>query len=225
MTDGKGRDGQFIYRNCSTRTDAHITDTNHYISPYLPIDTFSFLFLFLFYFIDFNTDKERLHRVELIAYADSNHGLPRSTTGYLVKLFGNCLNWHSSRQALVALSSSAAEWDALHETCKDVRFWRQVLQFVGLGMKNPCLIGEDNAGCLKWSRRGVSGQFKRRKFVELRTWFVVEACERNWVKIVGVSSENNVSDFFTKILSGSGQRKLIVKMLSPGTVNTQERVY
>ena len=150
-----------------------------------------------------------------MGFVDANHDVPRSTTGYIFKLFGNTISWASIRQTLVALSSSGAEWDALHEAAKEARYLRHLAAFLGLHMKNPLRLYEDNAAVIKWTTRELTGQFKRRKFLELRTMFVIEACSRGWIEVVGVKSCNNIADFFTKILAAILQQKFMKYILLP----------
>ena len=149
-----------------------------------------------------------MQEIDLVGFVDSDHNVPYSTSGYIFKLGGNSISWHSSRQTLVALSSTGAEWDALHLAVMEARYLRQLLAFVGLAPKSPVVLREDNQGAVKWATMELSGQFKRRKFLELRTLFTVEACALGWTVVVGVKSANNLADFFTKILSCTDQVKI-----------------
>ena len=142
-----------------------------------------------------------MQEIDLVGFVDSDHNVPYSTSGYIFKIGGNSISWNSSRQSLVSLSSTGAEWDALHIAVMEARYLRQLLAFVGLAMKSPVVLREDNQGAIKWATMELSGQFKRRKFLELRTLFTVEACTLGWTVVVGIKSSDNIADYFTKILS------------------------
>ena len=117
-------------------------------------------------------------------------------------------------RGMVALSSTGAEWDALHVAVMEARYLRQLLAFVGLAMKSPVVLREDNQGAIKWATMELSGQFKRRKFLELRTLFTVEACTLGWTVVVGVKSANNIADYFTKILPCVEQIKVAKHLIN-----------
>jgi hypothetical protein len=64
----------------------------------------------------------------VIAYVDSDFagdkGNRRSITGYLVHLFGVPIAWKSKQQGGVTLSSSEAEYYAISEVAKELKFYR-----------------------------------------------------------------------------------------------------
>jgi hypothetical protein len=68
------------------------------------------------------------------AYVDSDfagdRGNRRSITGFLVHLFGVPVAWKSRQQGGVTLSSSEAEYYAISELAKELKFVKMILDFL-----------------------------------------------------------------------------------------------
>ena len=67
-----------------------------------------------------------------------------STYGYLVFLCFNLISWYSKTTPSVKFSSTDAEYYALAEVTKEIIYLKQLLETLGLTVKTPILIYEDN---------------------------------------------------------------------------------
>ena len=142
---------------------------------------------------------------ELRIYSDSDWAGDKdnrkSITGFIVFLLGAPILWRSKAQASVALSSTEAEFSALSEAAKEIKFLGQVLSSMGIPVKLPVIVRVDNVGAIFMSENVSTSS--RTKHTDTRYHFVREFVEEGFVKIIFVRSEDNTSDPFTKNTPGS----------------------
>jgi len=89
----------------------------------------------------------------LTGYVDSDWAVNetdrRSTTGYLFKMFENCLvSWSTMKQKSVAASSTEAEYMALFEGVREALWLKSLINEINLELSGPIDIFEDNQGCI-----------------------------------------------------------------------------
>jgi hypothetical protein len=113
----------------------------------------------------------------------------------MVFLLGAPILWHSKAQGSVALSSTEAEFYALSESAKEIKFIVQVLISRGIPVKISIIVQADNVGAIFISEN-VSAS-SRTKHLDTSYHFVREFVEEGLVKIIFVRSEDKVSDLFT----------------------------
>jgi hypothetical protein len=144
--------------------------------------------------------KEKQDDWELILYSDSDWAGDKenrhSVTGYIMYLLGVPILWKSKLQRTVALSSSEAEYYALSEASKEVKFVIQVLESMGIKVELPITVYVDNVGAIFMSENVTATS--RTRHVDARHHFVREFVEDGYIKIIFVRSEDNKSDGFTK---------------------------
>ena len=121
-----------------------------------------------------------------------------STTGYIVKLFGNVIHWKSRKQGSMTKSSTAAEYVALSEAVSEILLIKDLLSDFNIEIDKPMNTFEDNSGAVSIARFG--NFTKRSKYIEVHYHFVNENYEKGLIDIVKVSSEKNVADILTKTL-------------------------
>jgi hypothetical protein len=100
----------------------------------------------------------------------------------------------------LSLSSSEAEYFALSEAAKDIRFIVMVLEAVGISVQTPIIVKLDNAGAI-FMAENVSAT-SRTKHIDTRYHFVREFVEDGMIKIVFVETQDNKADMVTKNVSG-----------------------
>jgi hypothetical protein len=146
------------------------------------------------------TTKAKTDDWELVLYSDSDWAGDKenrhSVTGYIMFLLGVPILWKSKLQRTVALSSSEAEYYALSEASKEVKFVIQVLESIGIKVELPIIVYVDNVGAIFMSENVTATS--RTRHVDARYHFVREFVEDGYIKIIFVRSENNKSDGFTK---------------------------
>ena len=123
-----------------------------------------------------------------------------SVTGFCVFLLGVPISWKSQAQRSVTLSSSEAEFVALSEAAKEIKFIVQVLQSLSIPVKMPVTVRVDNVGAIFLAENVTTSQ--RTRHIDVRYHFVREFVMDGFIKIVFVRTADNRSDIFTKNVSG-----------------------
>jgi hypothetical protein len=124
----------------------------------------------------------------------------RSIAGYIVFLLGAPILWKSKAQKSVSLLSSEAEYYALSEAAKEIKFVVQILLSMGIPVKIPVIVRLVNMGAIFMSENASA--WSRTKHVDTRYHFVREYVEDGFIRIVFVRTANNISDSFTKNVTG-----------------------
>ena len=140
----------------------------------------------------------------LQVYTDSDWAGDKDTrlsvSGYVLFLMGVPILWKSKSQKAIALSSSEAEYYALSEAAKDVKFVHMLLTTMGLKVNLPIEIKVDNVGAIFMTENVSTAG--RTKHLDLRAKFVNKMAEEGFVKFNFVPSAKNKSDHLTKNVSG-----------------------
>ena len=123
-----------------------------------------------------------------------------SVTGYVVYFMGVPIAWKSRGQKSVVLSSTEAEYVALSEVVKELKFILQILESMKIKVKLPIYVKVDNVGAIFLANNKTTGD--RTKHVDVRYHFVREFIEDGIVKIIFVKSAENDADIFTKNTPG-----------------------
>ena len=122
------------------------------------------------------------------------------------------MTWKSKSQRSVTLSSSEAEYVALSEAAKEIKFVYQLLQSIGIEIELPIIVRVDNVRAIFVSENtSTSG---RTKHVDIRYRYVNEMVLNGFLKIQFVKTEENVADIFTKNVSSETYRKLTPAFLA-----------
>jgi hypothetical protein len=142
---------------------------------------------------------------EMRVFTDSEYAGDKDTRisvgGYIIFLLGVPILWKSKAQKSVTLSSAEAEFVALSEAAKEIKFVVQVLETIGVKVKLPIIIRVDNVGAIFMSENVSTSS--RTRHVDIRYNYVREYVEEGFVKIIFVKSAENISDGFTKNITGT----------------------
>ena len=122
-----------------------------------------------------------------------------SVTGFIVYLQNVPVCWRSKSQRGVTLSSSEAEYVAMSEAVKEIRFIYFILRDIGIEVELPIVVKTDNVGALFMTQNSSAGV--RSRHVDTRYHFIRENVEDGIVKVEFVRSSENDSDIFTKNVS------------------------
>lgn len=123
----------------------------------------------------------------------------KSTSGYVIRLFGNVIYWKSHKQSSVVKSSTSAEYVALSEAVTDVNFVCEMLkEAFNVNASKPVKMYEDNSGALIIAKCGNFS--KNSKHIKVQYHYVNENYVKGRIDIIKIESENNIADIFTKSL-------------------------
>ena len=167
------------------RVIKYVLDTKHYGLRFCPIET--------------EDDEWRI-----IAFSDSDYAGDKETrisvSGFVIFVCGVPICWRSKAQRGVTLSSSEAEYVALSETVKEVKFITMVLESMGIKWKQPIEVKVDNIGAIYMTENWTTSS--RTKHVDTRLRFVNEYQNDGIIKVDFVKTKENQADIYTKNVQG-----------------------
>ena len=138
---------------------------------------------------------------DLVGYSDASLGRNdpqgHSTSGGVIKLWGDSISWHTSRQKVVATSSMEAEYIAMNHVAKRLlTVYGLVKKFIKWD-KLP-IVYCDNSAVICAMKAEVSkslGHLYRLEYHFVRNLFATDQIELRWV-----STKNQIADALTKSL-------------------------
>ena len=111
----------------------------------------------------------------------------------------------------VVLSTTEAEYMALSEVVKELKFIVHLLQTMNIEVELPITVHVDNVGAIWLSNNRTTND--RTKHIDIRTAFVKEYQEDGKIIIKFVKSEENEADIFTKnttnVIFSNYRKKLV----------------
>lgn len=122
----------------------------------------------------------------------------KSTSGYVINLYGNVIDWKSRKQKCVTKASTYAEYVALSEVVSELKYIRELLKIFKINLVEPIKIYEDNSGAINIANYG--NFTKNSKHIEIHYHYVHESIKENLIKVCKIDSNKNVADIFTKAL-------------------------
>lgn len=130
-----------------------------------------------------------------------------SISGYSFHLGRGTISWSSKKQHIIALSSTEAEYIASTHATKEAIWLRAFLQEIGWQQNTPMEINCDNQGAITLAK---DNKFhSRTKHIDLRYHFIHEAVEDERIKINYISTDENITDIFTKLLAKAKFSKFV----------------
>ena len=124
----------------------------------------------------------------------------RSTTGFVVLLNDAVVVWKSCKQPTVALSTTEAEYMALTDAAKEIKWIRQLFDELNYGIvpRPPTILRTDNQGALALAKNPVN--HSRSKHIDIKHHFIRETIAKGIVWLEHVASGDMAADFLTKPL-------------------------
>ena len=117
---------------------------------------------------------------DVVVYSDSDwtgdKDSRRSVSGYIMYLLGETILWKSKLQRTVALSSTEAEYYALREAAKEIKFLVQVMESLGMKEKISIIVRVNNVGTLFMAENNTA--ISRTRHVDARYHIVWEVFGR-----------------------------------------------
>jgi hypothetical protein len=122
----------------------------------------------------------------------------RSTSKYLFNLFGGSISWMSKRQAIVALSTTEAEYMTTIHGSKEA-IWLQIL-CSGIGLVQQAIrINCDSQIAIFLAKNPT--YHSKTKHIDIQYHFVRDMVEENKVLLMKVDTLKNVADSLNKSVS------------------------
>ncbi len=88
---------------------------------------------------------------------------------------GGAVSWLSKKQAIVALSTSEAEYVALSLATQEAVWLRNLLSDLGVSLDEPTALMEDNQGAIAIAKNPIA--HARRKHIDIQYHYIREAIQ------------------------------------------------
>ena len=122
----------------------------------------------------------------------------RSTSGFVWIMNGGAVCWRSKLQAIVALSSTEAEYVGAMPAVQEIIWLRDLLCELRITDHSPSLLNMDNRGAVTLTRG--TGDNHQTKHIDIRYHFICSHVEQNQIKVQYVPTGEMVADVLTKNL-------------------------
>jgi hypothetical protein len=141
-----------------------------------------------------------------------------SVTGFIIYLLNVPICWLFKSQNGVTLLSTEAEYVAISEAVKELKFIYYLLSDLHIKVKLPVVVKTDIIGAIFMSENASTGI--RICHLDTRYRFVREFIEDGFIRIKFVGSAENDSDLFTKNVNQELYEKHTKKFLEDSGVHS-----
>ena len=138
------------------------------------------------------------------SFADCKNSL--TTSGFVIKLYGDSVAWKTDKQSYVALSTCQAEYVAMSDACQEMMSLQNSLKLILDKSLMPMTLWCDNKAAESSTK--MSGSNRLRHMTDIKADYVKECVKRNFVKVKWVPSKEQIADIFTKPLAFELHNKL-----------------
>ena len=124
----------------------------------------------------------------------------RSVGGFVFKLAGGAICWKSKRQAVVALSTTEAEYIAGCKAAQEAIYLTRMLRDLGEAVEGGIPVHEDNEGCIELADHPSASD--RTKHIDIKAYFLRDAVKDEYMRLIPCPTAEMTADMMTKALSG-----------------------
>jgi hypothetical protein len=159
---------------------------------------------------------EKNRKLTLTCYVDASyltHNDSKSHTGFTLSLGTNGTFYSkSSKQTMIATSSTHAEMRAMYSAVIDIIFLIQLFKELQRPILLPAILMEDNQPCIDLTKEIAVSSKKCRHFLML-VHFLKEQVAEGLIRVQKVPTAHNTADILTKIVVGSEFRSKALQLL------------
>ena len=151
----------------------------------------------------------------LVVYSDASLGDSKNlltTSGFVIKLYGDSVAWRTHKQTSVGLSTFEAEYVAMSEACQDLMSLHNSIKFIVRREMYIMTVYCDNLAAQACAKS--NGGNKLRHMVERRNHYAKECENHNFIQVTWVKSKEQLTDIFTKALEKNLHKKLTYNILN-----------
>lgn len=167
--------------------------------------------------VQFRSDDD----FQLYVWADASYASredARSQNGYCMSLGASNAAFYckSSKQHLVTLSSTEAEYVAMFHAATEVVFLRRLVQQLGF-VQQPVTVFQDNESAIRWAHGQEN--FHRAKHLHVKYHYVRELVRERVMNVEYLSTKEMIADVLTKPLVSDQFQYLASKLLGVFSFN------
>jgi hypothetical protein len=153
--------------------------------------------------IDYGLTYDRDHNFTLSGYTDldwaGSVANGKSTSGCCFSLGSTMISWQSRKKSSIALSTAEAEYiAACSASCEAIWLRKLLTSLFDLEMEETTILC-DNQSCIKMTENPVFHD--RSKHIEIHYHYICDMVQRGALKLLYVSTDEQVADVLTKRLS------------------------
>ena len=123
----------------------------------------------------------------------------KSRYGYVTKLNGDVIDFGTGLQKRVTASTPESEYIALAHGLKELLWTKQIIEELGIKIRTPILVHEDNQTCIKIAENPMSQ--KRTRHMDIRYHFIRDFVQDKTIKLVYCQTDFQQADILTKPLA------------------------
>uniref|UniRef100_A0A5S6QGI8 Reverse transcriptase Ty1/copia-type domain-containing protein n=1 Tax=Trichuris muris TaxID=70415 RepID=A0A5S6QGI8_TRIMR len=141
----------------------------------------------------------------------------KSISGYVFKLGNSVIAWSSTKQSIVALSSTVAEYVAASHAWRQLIWLRELLAGVDILQQSPTVFYEDNQSCIRLVESESCSA--RTKHIDVRHHHLRDTREQRILEMRSCPTDDIIADVLTKPLGKERFWKLIKQLGIKGEAN------
>lgn len=122
----------------------------------------------------------------------------RSTTGYVFCMYGGAISWKSTKQQVVSLSSTEAEYRATVDAAKELIWLQGICLDLKVNVPDVITLFNDNQGSISLAQNPVF--HARTKHIEVHHYWIREKVEAKTFSISYIPTGDMIADLCTKSL-------------------------
>ncbi|PLW28181.1 hypothetical protein PCANC_26987 [Puccinia coronata f. sp. avenae] len=121
----------------------------------------------------------------------------KSTSGYVITMYGNPICWSAKKQPVVAQSTTEAEFVAINRCAKQLRWLTNLVLNLHIKIRAP-ILKNNNSGAVIISKEAQLNE--NTKHIEVRFQYVLELVSKKQLEIQQVPTAKMIADGLTKPL-------------------------
>lgn len=122
----------------------------------------------------------------------------KSTTGYIIYVYGDPVYWRTKKQSLVVTGSADAEIIAVSDALGDINYAANILAEIFQIERPTVVVHEDNTTTIKIAQTPLQ---KRSRAADTRIKYVQQSQTLGEIQMVKIAGAEQRADLFTKALS------------------------
>ena len=131
------------------------------------------------------------------SFADCRNSL--TTSGFVVKLYGDSVAWRTRKQNYVALSTCQAEFVSMSDACQELMSLNNSLTLIFINNFFLMKLWCDNKAAASSAK--VSESNKLRHMPDVKEHYVRECVDRGFAKVLWIRSRDQIAEVFMPLTS------------------------
>ena len=164
--------------------------------------------------LTFNGTNDKLIGFSDASYADSSD--KTSTSGYVIKLLSDTVNWRCWKQKCVTTSTCEAEYVAMSELSKECMATKYIANRILNNKFTEILIFGDNKPSIDSTEKSGTPNLRH---VNIRYYHIKQCIDKGEVTVKWISNEYQIADIFTKPLAQDKLEKLRDQILNQSIIS------